>query len=135
MFGCFVAPQVRQAEGTQLRFLHGVARTQHPAHQNVLAVMPIGDAHSGGIEHSRVAQQRLVNLSGSYVLTALDDQLFDAARDKEKAVAVPMPQVTRSQPAIGGKSCAGGFRVLVIPGHDVGAANGDLSGFAIGQPL
>ena len=78
--------------------------------QDLLAVVAVGHAHRGRVEHRRVAQQHLVDLARRDVLAALDDQLLEPAGDEEEAVAVAVPEVAGAQPAVGREGRGGGAR-------------------------
>src|ERR1700720_3558640 len=87
---------------TQFRLIAAGAGFEDDAGEDVLAVIRIGNTDCRGLEHRGMAQQRLVDLARRDVLAALDDQLLAPAGDEIEPVAVPVAEVARGKPAVGG---------------------------------
>src|SRR5439155_19179540 len=83
-----VASKLLEAVRAELCFVAAHARLEHDAGQDILTIHRVGNAHRGGLEHSGMAHQRLVDLARRDVLAALDDQLLEPAGDEVEPVNV-----------------------------------------------
>src|SRR6266540_4080277 len=54
-----------------------------------------------GERRAAMGDQRLINLSRRYLLATAIDQLFDTANQRQIAIAVQIPLITRAEPALG----------------------------------
>ena len=65
----------------------------------VLAQVIIRDSQSSGFQHCRMGFEHIINLPGSDVDPALDDQLLGPADDEEISIVFPICQVAGVKPA------------------------------------
>src|SRR5262249_44941290 len=59
------------------------------------------DAHRGGVAHARDVIHDLLHVGGNDVRATQDDQVLEAARDEEEALAIEESQIARAEPAVG----------------------------------
>src|SRR5262249_61597582 len=79
----------------------------------------------------RVVHEDLVDLAGGDLLAAPVDDLLQAPGEGDVAVLVHDALVAGAEPAVH-EGLAVGLGVVLVAGHDVGAADGDLAGDAGG---
>jgi hypothetical protein len=68
--------------------------------RHLFAVNPVRDAEAHSFSHRLMGEQRFIDLSWRYLLAAAIDQLFDTANQRQIAIAVQIPLITRAEPAL-----------------------------------
>ena len=77
----------------------------------------MGHGENGGFDHSRVAQQRRLDLGGGDLLSSLMDDLLNSTDNEEIPLRVKVAQVAGSEPAV--PKCGRGSDgiIVVTPGY------------------
>ena len=81
-------------------FVGGHTRLEHDGGEDVLAVVLVGDADSGGFEHAGCVNRASSISRGAMFSPPLMMSSFDAAGDEVEAVAVAVTEIASAQPAI-----------------------------------
>src|SRR5208282_3114847 len=95
-----------------------------------LAEFRVGQAEHGDFRDVGVMLEELLHLGGMDLLAAAVDLLLATADDAVVAVVAAAGKVAGIQPAFTINGTRSGRGVLVITGHHVVAAGGELAGFA-----
>ena len=91
------------------------------------APLLVRDAHDADVGDGRMARQDGLDLGGSDVLAARDDDLVAAGHDAEPAFRVQAAQIAGVQPAFRVEGGRGRFGVVLVAVEDHRAANQDLA--------
>ena len=97
-------------------------------HRDVFTQDLMRDAERDGLRNRRVGLQDVIDLLRSDFLAAPVDRLFDPAPEKEVAVLIEVARVSGMEPTKT-ERVGIGFRVILITGHDVVAADYHLADF------
>src|SRR5262245_2943855 len=97
-FWTFEIGERRAAMGHQLRF--GRLARECYRRRHLFAVNPVRDAEAHRFSYRLMGDQHLINLSWRYLLAAAIDQLFDASDQRQIAIGVQTPLITRAEPAL-----------------------------------
>ncbi len=79
--------------------------------------------------------QRFVDFARGDVFTALDDQFLQTPGDKDVTVCVHTPQITRTQPAAGGKAVRRRLGIVEVFEHHIRPANDQFAFDTTGHRL
>src|SRR5690349_4819543 len=107
---------------------------RHHARARALAGARVSDAHDRDLAHERVAVEQVLDLTRAQLLTRADDDVLDAALDREVALVVQLAEVAGPEPAVRGEGVALERRIAVAheelrpAGLDLAIADADLVG-------
>ncbi len=105
---------------------HGAAGMRLDHGGDPLPPFAVGQPDDGAVLDGGVGQQRLLDLGGVHVEAAGDDHVLGAVHDEQVVLPVEVADVAGVEPAEP-EGLHGGLRILVVAGHDQGAAGHDLA--------
>ena len=97
---------------------------------DLLALVLVGDADDGGVEHLVVGDQEVLGLLRVDVHAARDDHVRLAVGEEQVAVLVDVADVADRRPGAGGVAALGRLGVVVVVGEVRGAVEPDRAGGA-----
>src|SRR5690242_13173557 len=107
---------------------HAFAQTNDCA--DLLAVLAVGHAHHGHVQHLGMAVEKLLDLARIHILAAADDHVLDAADDVAVALRVDDGEIAAVHPARRIDGLARALGLVPVAAHHAVAAGEEFPGRA-----
>src|SRR5262249_35995871 len=119
--GALIAGKARTDGVEDVRFGQGGARLEHHGGGNSFAEVRMGDAEYGALGDAGYRVELGFDFLRIHVVSAGNDQVFDAADDIHVAVGIDSTEVAGFEPAVAGEFAARLRFVAPVAGEYVGA--------------